>query len=167
MSDFSKPALTALEALVVATWTDCLNIYRTSTGSWFNWRDQIKTGGLTVPFAVMAVTTEEPTPDWGVTNKTYRLGVDFYYVRDVELSSAELLAGNKKVEDLIYPKMAALREAIFSYATTPSGPLFQWIEDPRIDLGLGNPANEMFATNGDTYWAGMLSYALLVGETYR
>lgn len=167
MSDFSKPSLAAIEGVVHAQWSDCTVLFRASQGSWFNWRDRLSAGDLTTPFGVISVLAEEEAENWGPANKVYTQTVGFYYVRDAELSAGEISGGATKVEDLIYPKMAALRDALLAYNTTPTGPAFQPAPDlPKLDLGLTNPANEYFSINGDTYWAGELVMKFLVGEGY-
>lgn len=162
MSDFSKPALAQIEALIASTWTDVDVSFRVSVGSWYNWRDRIGQGDLTPPFAVVSVLSEVPTADFGPTNKTYYLGLAVYYVRSTDITAGEEAGGAVKVEDLIYPKLAAFRDDLISNITA-----FQLVEDPVIDIGLTNPANEYLATNSDPFWAGELRFAILAGETYR
>lgn len=165
MADFSSTAITAIEGLIHSAWADCLHIWRVNQGAWYNWRDQIKEATITVPFAVLSVLSEMPA-DWGAINKAYDLSLAVYYVRSTELTSGEISGGAKKVEDLIYPKVASFRDALIAYATAPSAPAFQLIEDPVTDLGL-NPANEYLSVNTDPYWSGEVRFAILAGETYR
>jgi len=161
MSDFSKPVLTQIEALINSTWTDVDFSFRVSVGSWYNWRDRIGEGDLTPPFAVVSVLSEVPTADWGPTNKTYNLGIALYYVRSTDLTAGEEAGGATKVEDLIYPKIAAMRDALIANRTA-----FQLIDDPVTSVGLDNPANEYLATNSDPFWAGELTFTVLAGESY-
>lgn len=162
MSDFSKAAVAQLETLVFATWPDIDVSFRVSQGAWYNWRDRVANGDLDPPFCVVSVLREEPTDNWGPTNKTYNLYLAVYYVRYTDLTPAEISGGAEKVEDLIYPKMASLRDAVIANTTS-----WQLVDDPGVSLGADNPANEYFSTNSDKFWAGELTFNVLVGETYR
>lgn len=162
MSDFSKPAIAQVEALVAATWTDIDVLFRVSQGAWYNWRDRVAAGDMTPPFAVLSVFSEEKADEWGVVNKTYTLNGALYYVRKTDLSPAEIGAGAEKVEDLIYPKMASLRDAFIANTTS-----WQLIDDPKISVGIDNPANSYLSVNADKFWAGEMTFGILVGETYR
>lgn len=162
MSDFSKAAADRIEALIDANWTDVSVMYRVSVGSWLNWRDQIKAGGITLPFAVLQALAETPDPDWGPTNKAYRQQWAVYYVRSAALTAGEKSGGAGHAEDLIYPKVSTLRDAVIANATS-----FQTIEEPAVDVGDTNPANVVFSENGDPYWAGSLTFWTLIGESYN
>lgn len=162
MSDFSKPGADAVEALVHTTWSDCGTIYRVSVGSWINWRDQITSGDITLPFAVMQALPETPDADWGPGVKAYRQPWALYYVRSCTLSAGEKTGGATHAEDLIYPKVAAMRDAVLANLTS-----FQIVEEPTVDVGDTNPANQVFSENGDNFWAGSVGFWALVGETYR
>jgi hypothetical protein len=162
MSDFSKAAIARVEALVATTWSEIGAQFRISQGAWYNWRDRVKAGDLTPPFAALSVLGETPTNDWGPTNKTYNLGLAVYYVRSTDLSAGEISGGATKIEDLIYPKVASLRDALITNSTS-----FQLVEDPRVSLGIDNPANAYLSENADAFWAGEVMFEMLVGETYR
>lgn len=167
MADFSKPALAAVEALVFAQWAEIGAQFRVNQAAWYNWRDRVAQGDLTPPFAVVSVFSEAPTDQWGPANKTYNLSMAVYYVRSTDLTAGEIAGGAAKVEDLIYPKCSTFRDALIAYATTPSGPLFQLVDDPAISLGVDNPANDYLVVNADKFWAGEVSFTILCGETYR
>ncbi len=162
MSDFSKTGIDAVEALVHTTWSDCGTLYRVSAGSWINWRDQIKAGNMSVPFAVLQALPETNDPDWGTGVKTYRQAFAIYYVRSATLSAGEKTGGATHAEDLIYPKVSAMRDALLANVAS-----FQVVEDPSIDVGDTNPANQVFSENGDNFWAGSVTGWGLIGETYQ
>jgi len=161
MSDFSKTAVGLVETLIASTWTDIGTQFRVSQGAWYNWRDRVKLGDLVPPFAVVSVLSELGNQEWGAINKAYTLNLAVYYVRTTSLSAGEEATG-EKVEDFIYPKMAAFRDALMSAS---SG--YQLIEDPVIDVGVTNPANEYLSVNSDAFWAGEIRFGILVGESYH
>lgn len=156
--------MSAVEGLIASTWTDIGAQFRVSQGAWYNWRDRVAVGDLDPPFAVVSVLSEVPTDEFGVVNKSYYLTLAVYYVRETDLSAGEIAGGKKKVEDLIYPKCAALRDALISYATANT---FQLIDDPVTSLGVDNPANEYLSVNADKFWAGEVRFQVLAGESYR
>lgn len=161
MPDPTGDALTRLETLIDATWTDVTKSYRASLASWFMWRDKVDDGSLVLPFAVVDVLPEEEYEPASPIYRAMVVPVSVYYVRSTHLDTGSGETGH--AEDYIAPKLTLLARAVFNDFTA-----WQCVDKPVCDTGAANPANAFLAEKGErAFWAGMVHARLLVGETVR
>lgn len=160
MPGIYENAVVQLAALGEANWPTATDFARVTQLRRFNWREFIEEGLLVPPFGIIQTLSMNPVDDFGVTNRTWRLGFAMHFVRDFVTTAAED-AAQQLIEDSIVAEALTLAKAIYDNDVADT---FQCTAEPSIDASEESPANIVFYDIGANLYAVSVSGSAVIGE---
>lgn len=151
MADIYTPFHDALRSAIGTVWTDvpAKGIYLDVQLMRVPWEAKVAAGGLPLAFVEYVL---RPDPRWGLANRSESGQVTVYY----------LCADSTLVESgVLGTKLEALRAQIRS---GDLGANAQVLTNPTCSVSAGLPPNQYFGQSDRPYWAGAVSFEVLIGE---